>query len=112
MSLARQFFRELRPIFRMLEEPITHSPAYYGLPTRSFFEDPFFQSPAIARPPVDLTEEGDSYILQAELPGVKKENIELKIGEGGRSVIVEGKIPSRRSAEGESVAASESQGKY
>jgi len=97
MSIARQFLRELRPIFRMLEEPITRSPSYYGLPTRSIFEDPFFQLPAIARPSVDLTEEGNSYILQAELPGVKKENIELKIGDGGRSVTVEGKIPASRS---------------
>jgi HSP20 family protein len=79
----------------MLEEPITRSPSYYGLPLRSLFEDPFVHSPVIACPSVDLTEEDNSYVLQAELPGVKKENIELKIGDGGRSITIDGSIPSK-----------------
>lgn len=41
----------------------------------------------------DMTEseDGNSYIVEAEIPGVKKENLEVRIGDGGRSVTVEGK---------------------
>ncbi|KAI0073754.1 HSP20-like chaperone, partial [Panus rudis PR-1116 ss-1] len=37
------------------------------------------------------------YIVEAELPGVKRENVEVRIGDGGRSLTIEGKIVNRRS---------------
>ncbi|KAJ3486662.1 hypothetical protein NLI96_g4075 [Meripilus lineatus] len=94
MSLTRQFFREFRPLFRMLEEPFGRSPAFYR--PRGIFEDPFFHSPNALRPAVDVTEEGKHYIVEAELPGVKKENVEVRIGDGGRSITIEGKVVDRR----------------
>lgn len=95
MSLSRQFFRELRPLFRMLEEPFGRTPAYYGRGSRSVFDDPFFSAPSTFRPPVDITEEGNNFVIEAELPGVKKENVEVRIGEGGRNLTIEGKVFSR-----------------
>lgn len=97
MSLTRQFFREFRPLFRILEEPLGRSPAFYPhFRPRNIFDDPFFHSPNALRPAVDVTEEGKHYIVEAELPGVKKENIEVRIGDGGRSITIEGKIVDRR----------------
>jgi HSP20 family protein len=60
-------------------------------PHRSLFDDPLFPSPTAVRPAVDVTEEGDKYILDADLPGVKKENVDIRIGDGGRSVTIQGK---------------------
>ena len=88
MSLTRQFFRELRPFFRMLEEPFGR-PSNFGMSypaTRSLFDDPFFTSPASIRPAIDVTEQGDNFVVEAELPGVKKENVNVRIGDGGRSL--------------------------
>lgn len=97
MSLARQFFREMRPLFRMLEEPLGRTPAAFGgYGPRSVFDDPFFRAPAMLQPAVDVTEEGNKYVIEAELPGVKKENVNVRIGDGGRSVTIEGKVVSRR----------------
>lgn len=93
MSLARQFFREFRPLFRMLEEPLGVSPRY-GRPN-PFFDNPFFHSPRALRPAVDVTEEGNRYIVEAELPGVKKGDIEVRIGDGGRSLTIQGKVAER-----------------
>ncbi|KAF9497629.1 hypothetical protein BDN71DRAFT_1413724, partial [Pleurotus eryngii] len=97
MSLARHFFREFRPFFRMFEEPLTRSPASYGSPPRALFDDPFFQSAGFgfSRPAIDVTEEGNGYVVEADLPGVKKENVEVRIGDGGRSLTIEGKITRR-----------------
>ncbi|KAL1950292.1 hypothetical protein VTO73DRAFT_5416 [Trametes versicolor] len=97
MSLARQFFREMRPLFRMLEEPLGRPPAYMsGFPgPRALFDDPFFNSPAGLRPAVDVSEQGNNYIVEAELPGVKKENVNVRIGDGGRTLTIEGKVFSR-----------------
>ena len=75
----------------MLEEPFIRSPSY-SLPTRAFFEDPFHKRLATARPAVDITEEAGAYIIEADLPGVKKENLEVRIEDGGRSVTIEGKV--------------------
>ncbi|THH27987.1 hypothetical protein EUX98_g6200 [Antrodiella citrinella] len=105
MTFTRQFLHEFRPLFRLLEEPFGRSPAFYPhARTRSLLDDPFFHSPASLRPAVDVTEEGNNYVVEAELPGVKKENVEVRIGDGGRSVTIEGKVVSRRvgGSEGES----------
>lgn len=64
-------------------------------PQRALFDDPFLPSPAAIRPAVDVTEEGDKYILEADLPGVKKENVDVRIGDGGRSVTIQGKTSPR-----------------
>lgn len=97
MSLTRQFLREFRPFFRMLEEPFGRSPAYMGtaFPHRSWLDDSFFRDSSFSnalRPAVDVSEQGNSYVVEAELPGVKKENIEVRIGDGGRSVTIEGRV--------------------
>ncbi|KAG1742370.1 HSP20-like chaperone [Suillus paluster] len=96
MSIARQLLHEFRPLFRMLEEPFGRSavaPVYHQ---RSLFDDPFFPSPAAMRPPVDVTEVGDKYIIEADIPGVKKENVDITIGDAGRSVTIQGKTSSRQ----------------
>jgi HSP20 family protein len=39
---------------------------------------------------VDVSEDGDNYVVETELPGVKKEDMEVRVGDGGRSVTIEG----------------------
>jgi HSP20 family protein len=101
MSLTRQLLHDIRPLFRVLEEPFGRSAGYYALPTRSFFNDPFFQSSNLVRPSVDVTEEGNNYVVEADLPGVKKGNVEVSIGDGGRSLTIEGKIFRRGNGSGD-----------
>jgi len=96
MSLTRQFFREFRPLFRMLEEPFGHSHfaavPRYGRHNR--FADEFFEGNFV-RPNLDVAEEANAYVVEAELPGVKKENIEIRIGDNGQSLTIEGKSVRR-----------------
>ncbi|KAF8555245.1 HSP20-like chaperone [Imleria badia] len=96
MSISR-LLHEFRPLFRMLDEPLTRGPpTLYGFPHRSFLADPFFTSSSTVHPALDLTEEGNSYVVEAELPGVKKENIDISVGDGGRSVTIQGRTFTRR----------------
>ncbi|TFY69087.1 hypothetical protein EVG20_g3297 [Dentipellis fragilis] len=98
MSIARQFFREFRPLFRMLEEPLGRQSGLPGIAARGF-DDPFFGGPLQAlqaRPAVDVSEQNGTYLVEAELPGVKKEDVDVRIGDGGRSVTIEGKIVQNR----------------
>ena len=94
MSLSRNFMREMRPIFRMLEEPFGFHPGFQSAPMRAFLNEGLWER---ARVPVDVTEQGDSYIVEAEIPGVKKEDIDVRIGDNGRTVTIEGQVV-RRSA--------------
>ena len=96
MSLARQFFREFRPLFRMLEEPLGRSsaltPSYYSRHSSNPFtllSDPFFASSNI--PEVDLSEDGNNFVVEASVPGVKRENLELRIGDNGQSLTIRGR---------------------
>ncbi|KAJ7250878.1 HSP20-like chaperone [Mycena haematopus] len=90
MSIAR-ILNEFRPIFRMLDEPLARSS--FGR-SRSLFDDPFFSlnREMLRGPALDVREAGNTYLVEAELPGVKKENLEIRIGEGGRSLSIQGKI--------------------
>ena len=84
----------------MLEEPLTRgAPTLYGFPHRSFLADPFFTSPSTVHPALDITEEGDNYTVEAELPGIKKENIDISVGDGGRSVTIQGRTLGRRAGD-------------
>ncbi|KAG2151413.1 HSP20-like chaperone [Suillus clintonianus] len=96
MSIARQLLHEVRPFFRMLEEPFGRSAVAPTYRQRSLFDDPLLPSLAAIRPPVDVTDEGDKYIIEADLPGVKKENVDIRIGDAGRSITIEGKTSSRQ----------------
>lgn len=98
MSFSDSFFRDFRPLFHVLDEPYGH-----GQPSTvsrrngnsgpiSFFDDPFFNNTRRLRSPaVEINEEGDHYVVEAELPGVKKEDIDVRIGDAGRSLTIEGK---------------------
>ena len=73
MSLSRNFMREMRPLFRLLEEPFGFHPGFQSAPMRAFLNEGLWER---ARVPVDVTEQGDSYVVEAEIPGVKKEDID------------------------------------
>lgn len=49
---------------------------------RAFFSDPFgrfFTAPTIAEFKTDVTDEGDHYLLEADLPGFEKKDIRLDV---------------------------------
>ena len=97
MSLSRSLFNEFRPLFRMLDDPwalyptANHrrssrsaDPFNFGWPSSSFIQN---------RPALNLHEDNDgSYVVEAEVPGVKKENLDVRIGDGGRSLTIQGRV--------------------
>ena len=97
MSLGRNFFCEFRPLFRMLEDSFFgRAPVAYSGRGRLVFNRPFFGLARNGlRPVVDVAEEGNSYIIEAELPGVRKGDINVEIGDNGRCVTIQGKIIRR-----------------
>jgi HSP20 family protein len=64
----------------MLDEPLARSSAGFGR-SRSLFDDPFFSlnREMLRGPALDISEAGNNYVVEAELPGVKKENLEVNI---------------------------------
>ncbi len=73
---------ELRPFHRNNQD-LTYNPfkAMEEFEKR-FFEDPFtgfFQSGDIAEFKTDISDQGDSYLLEADLPGFEKKDIELDV---------------------------------
>ncbi|EFI27181.1 hypothetical protein CC1G_15006 [Coprinopsis cinerea okayama7 len=97
MSIGRSLFNEIRPLFRLLEEPFGRAGAgfYGGYPSLSNPRaiDPF--NNLITRPAVDISEQGEQYIVDADLPGIKKENLEIRLGDNGESLTIQGKIVGR-----------------
>ena len=104
MSIARQLLHEFRPFFRMLDEPFGRRPSHFApagsrlLDWNHPFTDPFEGLNMLARPAVDVTEKGNKYILDADLPGVSKENLQVRLGDGNQSITIEGKVTEKLSS--------------
>lgn len=92
--LGRQFMREFRPFFRMFDESVSRPPSQWAA-YKSPLEHPYFAAQLGLRPVVDLTQEGNNFILEADLPGVKKGDVAVSIGDNGTSVTIEGKYTRR-----------------
>lgn len=92
MSLSQSLFNEFRPFFNMFDDPFESS-----LSTRRHHHSDPYNWQA-TRPALNLSEEEDgSYVVEAEVPGMKKENLDIRIGDGGRSLTIQGHVIGRRS---------------
>ncbi|KAF7970375.1 hypothetical protein HWV62_24227 [Athelia sp. TMB] len=96
------------PLFRLAEDPFSRANSLWAQPrslfddpffnpsgvmpySRSLFDSPFYQPSNILRPSLDIRDQGKEYVVEAHLPGVKKENLDVHVGDAGRSVTIEGK---------------------
>ncbi|EIM80427.1 HSP20-like chaperone [Stereum hirsutum FP-91666 SS1] len=107
------------PFFQILDDPfpsprprqLAQSPSRQT-PTNSLNNsEPFlFEGPTrrLRSPAVEINEEGDHYVVEAELPGVRKEDVDVRIGDAGRSLTIEGRSVRRfgRGVEGQGQDAS------
>ena len=48
---------------------------------KNFFDAPFFADDSLAAFGTDITDEGDSYQLTADLPGFQKEDVSVKVND-------------------------------
>jgi HSP20 family molecular chaperone IbpA len=95
MSTFDLMLREMRPLFRLLDEPFARPFApFAALPSaRHAVARPRFQP--LATPAVQLAEEDGAYVVEAELPGVRKEDVKVSVGDAGRSLTIAGSRTSR-----------------
>lgn len=70
--------------------PYGASDPFWGI-DKLFFSDPFFSDAktAVAAFGTDVTDEGDSYKLTADLPGFKKEDIDITVEDGVLTISAE-----------------------
>lgn len=95
----------------MLEEPFGRPVGYSrrGNPF-SALNDPFFNGvPGIGAanvnvPAVDVSEEPNAFVLEAEVPGAKKENVDVRIGDNGQSLTIEGRTFVKSQPDSDEVA--------
>jgi len=106
MSIIRNIFREAHPSRRVFDDPFfsdSHPRSSVASPFQvvgwpSLAEGPgsdFIRTPTVH---VHESEDGKSYIVEAELPGVKKGDLNVRIENAGRSVTVEGHTVRRGGA--------------
>ncbi|KAH7334870.1 HSP20-like chaperone [Rhizoctonia solani] len=80
MSLTRNFFGDFEPLFRLVEDPRAYSHPRQAANNH--------QRQAVA----ELSEEDKGFIVRAELPGVQKQDLDIHVGNDGRSLTIEGRV--------------------
>ncbi|CAE7184535.1 unnamed protein product [Rhizoctonia solani] len=104
MSFTRSLLNDFRPLFRMIEDPFFSSPAVFPRYARPDSWQPFAALQRQAA--VEVTEEGNDVVVHAEVPGVKKENLDVQLSNNGQSLTIEGRV--HRASQAAAPAASES----
>jgi len=107
MSLTRALFNEFRPFFRVLDDPFMASADPFAIAPRHRHrrsrhprqEDDILSQlglgfPEVRTPRVQVTEEDNSYVVNAEVPGIKKEELDVSVGDGGRSLTIQAESSS------------------
>ncbi|KAG8826279.1 hypothetical protein FRC19_009338 [Serendipita sp. 401] len=109
MYFARSLLHECRPLFRVLEDNHSHllrrsNWPYPAVSTTLKSDGPLhhfwswrgsgwngrsFDDKSMS---LDMVDKGDTFSIEADLPGVKKENLNVRIGDNGRSLVIEGSI--------------------
>lgn len=86
MSLTRSLLNDFRPLFRLLEEPL-HAPSFARF-------RPNARQPLILQrhTPVEFSEEGNDIVVRAEMPGVQKEHLDVRLENDGQNLSIEGKV--------------------
>ena len=91
MALSRALFNDVRTAFRMLEEPFFHSSprALYPSAGGPIFNPRFFED-IVSTPKSLVKEEQKHYLVEAELPGVKKSDLKVEFADGGETLHITG----------------------
>jgi HSP20 family molecular chaperone IbpA len=92
---ALSLLNEFRPLFRMLEEPLHRSSPYYAPLARQAAIPRFGGLAGFNGPAVQLLDEGSVFTVEAELPGVRREDLNVSIGENGRQLTIRGSRATR-----------------
>ncbi|KIO30267.1 hypothetical protein M407DRAFT_20731 [Tulasnella calospora MUT 4182] len=101
MSLTRSLLNEFRPFFRLLDDPFYATGDPFSVVPRQQrsgrdgdalqnFWDTNRNGPTVRSPHVHLNDAEGKYLVEAELPGIKKENLDISIGDNGRSLTIKG----------------------
>lgn len=69
--------------------------------TLSLFNDPFFSQVHQLQPNLNLSETASNYNISVELPGILKEDIDLKFNDN--SLMIQGKVSEEKASESENL---------
>lgn len=96
MSLTRSLLNEFRPFFQALDDPTWSRDPYIVAPRAGSGAQDRNQaqslSPITRTPHVHMSDEADKYVVEAEVPGVRKENLDVTIGDNGRSLTISANV--------------------
>lgn len=95
MALSRALFNDLRGAFRLLEDPFFTNGHRALYPSSGPFTNPRFLEDLASTPKSSVKEEGNSYYVEAELPGVKKQDVKVEFADGGEVLHITGSRGTR-----------------
>ncbi|KAG8987205.1 hypothetical protein FRB90_003547 [Tulasnella sp. 427] len=102
MSVTRSLLNEFRPFFRLLDDPLYTGGDPFAVAPRqqqaererdaiqSYLQGNNSNGAIVRSPHVHLNDEEGKYVVEAELPGIRKENLDISIGDNGRSLTIKG----------------------
>lgn len=73
----------------------SNTPSRYVSPFNDEFFRSFFGENTVPAMKVDVEDKGDSYLLQTDLPGMKKEDVRISVEDGVLTIVVEQKTEDK-----------------
>jgi HSP20 family protein len=70
-----------------------------------FFENPIWERPMSMMPAINMKDDGNQYLIEAEMPGLEDEDVEIEVH--GRQITIKGKREQKEQKQGEQMYISE-----
>jgi HSP20 family protein len=81
------------------DHPLTHIQREISRAFQRFWEDPVFRQPTGFMPTMNLREETDRYVVEAELPGIDPKDVEIEVH--GNTLTIRGERKQQEQKKGE-----------
>jgi len=78
----------MTPCYATVRRTANRMPDRYAMPFGEEFFREFFGGSAAAGMKVDVEDRGDSYLMETDLPGTKRENVEITVEDGVMTIAV------------------------
>lgn len=94
MSFLQRYDR-----YDMLHHPISLLRNEINRTFQRFFDDPFFAQPATFMPTMNMKEEANRYVVEAELPGMEMKDVDIEVHGNLLTIRGERKVEERKQGE-------------
>lgn len=92
-------YRNRKNLYKPVNDPLTQIHSEINRTFERFFENPIWNESMPKMPAINMKDEGNQYLIEAEMPGLKDEEVEIEVHGGQLTIKGERKQEEKKQGE-------------